>query len=271
MRVVHGEPPKSRRPAGDGREPGRAAAQRAGRAERLPRRAAGVHELARRAAGLAGDLRPLQPLVPHERSGSSGPGRAQAALGPRGQQLRRLHGRSGQALRAVQPGRLRHRGRHPVRARRGPLRAGRPGSGAELDPLPRGDRRVRRRGRSRPEERAAHRRPPQVVSLPGAGPERDGDHREGARQRSARPRLLPHDDRDDGGQDGGCAAPRHGRSAGLGALRPLGRRRSGPRGARDGRRGARPPAGGRTGVLVQHARVRLDPLARFRPCTRARA
>ena len=42
------------------------------------------------------------------------------------------------------------------------------------------------------------------------------------------------------------------------------------RGAPDGRRGVRPPAGRRTGVLVQHARVGMDPLARFRPCTPAR-
>ena len=210
---------------------------------------------------MARDLRPLQSLVPHERPGGRGPGRAQAALGPRGQQLRRIHGRSGQALRAVQPRRLRHRRRHPVRARRRPLRPGRPGARAQLDHLPRGDRRVRRRGRSRPEERAAHGRTPQILPLPGAGPERDAGDREGARWHSARARVLPHDDGDDGGQDRGRVAPRHGRTAGVGALRPVGRRGGGSRGARDGRRGARSPPGGRTCLLVEHARVRLDPFA----------
>ena len=258
---VDGEPTESRRPAGDGREPGRTAPQREGGAECLPGCAAGVHELARRAASLAGDLRPLQPLVPHERPRGRGPGRAQAALGPRGQQLRRIHGRPGQALRAVQPRRLRHRRRHPVRARRGPFRPGRPGAGAQLDHVPRGDRRVRRRRRSRLEERAARGRTPQVVPVPGAGPERDAGDREGARRLSARARVLPHDDRDDRGQNGGCAAARHGRPAGLGALRPMGRRRGGARGARDGRRGVRPPPGGWAGVLVQYARVGVDPIA----------
>ncbi len=244
----------------DSREPRRAPPQLACGAERLPRGAAGVHELARRAAGLAGDLRPLQSLVPHERPDGGGPGRAQAALGPRGQQLRRIHRRPSQALRAVQPGRLRHRRRHPVRAGRRALRPRRPGSRAQLDHLPRGDGRIRRRGRPRPEDRAAHRRPTPVLSLPGAGPERDAGDREGARRPSARARVLPHDDGDDRGQDRGRAAPRHGRSAGLGALRPLGRRGSGARGARDRRRGVRPETCGWAGVLVQHARVRVDPL-----------
>ena len=225
-----------------------------------PGSAAGVHELARRAAGVAGDLRPLRSVVPHERPGGGGPGRAQAALAPRGQQLRRIHGRPRQALRAVQPRRLRHRRRHPVRAGGPALQPRRPGSRAQLDHLPRGDRRIRRHGRARPEDRAPHRRSPPVVPLPGAGPERDAGDREGARRPSARAEVLPHDDGDDRGQDRGRAAPRHGRSAGLGALRPLGRRGSGARGARGGRRGVRPQAGGRTGVLVQHARVRLDPL-----------
>ena len=41
--------------------------------QRLPGSPAGVHELARRAAGLAGDLRPLRPVVPHERPRGGGP------------------------------------------------------------------------------------------------------------------------------------------------------------------------------------------------------
>ena len=60
-----------------------------------------------------------------------------------------------------------------------------------------------------------------------------------------------------------AGALRHGMvgQAGLGALRAMGRWRGGARGAPGGRRGVRPPAGGRAGVLVQHARVRLDPLS----------
>ena len=52
---------KSRRPA----------APFAERPERLSRRAAGVHQLARRAAGLAEDLRALQPVLPHGRPRTS--------------------------------------------------------------------------------------------------------------------------------------------------------------------------------------------------------
>ena len=48
------------------------------------------------------------------------------------------------------------------------------------------DGRLRRGGRARPALGAAHRRPPQVLSLPGAGPERDEGDREGARQRRRR-------------------------------------------------------------------------------------
>ena len=42
-----------------------------------------VHQLARRATGLAGDLRPLRPVVPHDRPRGRRPGRARAALEPR--------------------------------------------------------------------------------------------------------------------------------------------------------------------------------------------
>ena len=114
---------------------------------------------------------------------------------------------------------------------------------------------------SRPEERAAYGRTPQILPFPGAGPERDAGDREGARWHSARARVLPHHDGDAGGQDRGRVAPRHGRTAGVGALRPVGRREGGSRGARDGRRGARSPPGRRTCLLVQHTRVRLDPFA----------
>ena len=190
-----------------------------------------------------------------------GPDAMTVALPPRGQQLRRVHRRPGQALRAVQPRRLRHRRRHPVRARKRAVRPGRPGSCAQLDHVPRGDRRVRRDCRSRPEERASHGRTPQVVPVPGAGAECDAGDREGPRRDTARARVLPHDSGDDRGKNRGRSAARHGRAAGLGALRTVGRRGGRARGARDGRRGVRSPAGGRTRVLVQHARVGMDSVA----------
>ena len=67
--------------------------------------------------------------------------------------------------------------------------------GAELDHLPRRDRRLRRAGRARPAVGAAHGRTPQVVPLPGAGAERDAGDREPARRRAARAQVLPHDGR----------------------------------------------------------------------------
>ena len=147
-----------------GRTPGSwkprgAATQLAGRAERLPGRAGGVHELAGRAVSLADDLRPLRPVVPHERPRRRRPRRAAAALRACGQQLRGLHRRPGQALRSVHAGRLRHRRRNPLSTGRGPVQPRRPRPRAELDHLPRRDRRLRRRGRARPEDGAPHGRP----------------------------------------------------------------------------------------------------------------
>ena len=74
-------------------------------------------------------------------------------------------------------------------------------------------------------------------------------------------KLLPHDDGDDRGPERARASPRHGGPARLGAVRPVGRPRAGARGDRDGRRGVRAPAGRRSRLLVEHARVGLDPLA----------
>ncbi len=189
------------------------------------------------------------------------PRRGAAALRSRRQQLQRLRRRQGEALRAVHAGGLRDRRRDPVCARRELVQPRRPRARAELDHVPRGDRRLRRRGRARPAHRAAHRRAAQVVSLPGAGPERDEGDREGARRHAARAEVLQHDDGDDRGQDRPRAPSRHGRPAGLGALRPVGRRRRGARRARHGRRGVRTAAGRRPRVLGEHARVGLDPVA----------
>ena len=84
-------------------EPRRAPAQRAGRAERLSGRAGGVHELARRAAGMAADVRAVQPDLPHGRADGGRPGCAGAAHEPRRQQLRDLRAGQGQAVRPGTP------------------------------------------------------------------------------------------------------------------------------------------------------------------------
>ena len=117
-REEHREQSQSGRAARHDRQRRRAAAQLAGRAERLSRCSGRVHELAGRAMGVAAHLRPLQPVVPHGRSRSRRPRCAEASLASRRQQLRRLRRRSREAFRPVHAGRLRDRRRDPVRARR---------------------------------------------------------------------------------------------------------------------------------------------------------
>ena len=143
--------------------------------------------------------------------------------------------RQGQALRAVHAGRLRDRRRDPLPPRGEPVQPRRPRAGAELDHVPRRDRRLRRATRARRPVAAAQRRAPQVLPLPAAGPERDGGDREGARLLAAGASVLPHDGGDDRRQERSCAASRHGRPAGLGAVRALGGRGDGARGARRAR------------------------------------
>ena len=156
---------------------------------------AGVHELARRAAGVA--ARPAScstsvttwPTWPWR-----APTRSGVALAARRQQLRGVRGGSREALRALQPRRLRDRRRDPVRARGEPVQPRRPRARPELGHVPRRDRRVRRRGRARPADGAAHRRAPQVLPIPGAGAERDAGDRAGARPAASGAEVLPHDD-----------------------------------------------------------------------------
>ena len=213
---------------------------------------------------MAADLRALQPVVPHGRPRGHRPGRAATPLRPRRQQLRRLRRRQGEALRAVHAGGVRDRRRDPLRARGEHVQPRRTRTRVELDHVSRGDRPLRRRGRARPAHGPAHRRAPEVVSLPGAGPERDERDREGARRDAAGASLLHDDDRDDRGQDRSRASSRDGRPARLGAVRAVGRRRRGAGGASRRRRGVRDAAGRRPRVLGEHARIRLDPLAASR-------
>ena len=70
----------------------------------------------------------------------------------------------------------------------------------------------------------------------------------GARARG--PQVLQHGADQIAGVDGPRAAPRHGRPAGLRAVRTVGRRRGGPRGAGRGRQGLRPAARRRPRLLA---------------------
>ena len=75
------------------------------------------------------------------------------------------------------------------------------------------------------------------------------------------PEVLQHAHRDDRRQGGHRPAPRHGRPAGLGALRAVRGRRRRARGARRRGRGVRAEARRRPRLLLQCDRVGLDPLA----------
>ena len=244
-------------------EPGRAAAQRAGRAERLPGRPGRVHQLARRAAGLAEDLRALQPVVPHGRSGGRGPGRAQAALPPRASTASTgfVVDKAKQFVPCTPDGYVigdvilfylaentfNLVGRAPalnwIR-----FHAETGGYDVEVD--------------ARRADGAAHRRTPQVVPLPGAGAERDAGDREGARADAAGAQVLPHDDarRSRARPSARCAtawpASRAGSCSARGTRRRPVREAIVSAGEEFGLRLV-----GRPRLRVQHARVRLDSLA----------
>ena len=94
------------------------------------------------------------------------------------------------------------------------------------------------------------------------GPPRGG-HREAQRRPARAARVLHDVDDADRRQDGAHAPPRHGRRAGprdLGAYADHHR----PRRDRRGRRRVRPGAGRLARLSVEHARVRLDPVAAAR-------
>ena len=103
------------------------------------------------------------------------------------------------------------------------------------------------------------------------GPDGDGRDRGRAGRHAARAEVLQHDHRHDRREDRSRPAPRHGRPAGLGAVRPLGRRRRRARGAASqparssgcGRRAAAPTRRTRSS--------RAGSPRRCRPSTPARA
>ena len=167
------------------REPGRACCATLQPDRTSTRESRRVHELAGRADGLAADLRPLQPVVPHGRPRGGRPRRADSCS-------RTSASTASTASRSARPStscpctpdgyvigdvilfalgddRFNLVGRAPAlnwityHAETG---------GYDVA------------GRARPAHGASHRRPPQVVSLPGAGPQRDAGRREGARRPS---------------------------------------------------------------------------------------
>ena len=243
-------------------EPRRAPAQCAGRAERLSRRAGGVHELARRAAGMAADVRAVQPDLPHGRAHGGGPGCAGAAHEPRGQQLRDLRAGQGQAVRPVHARRLRDRRRHPLRARRGSLQPRRPRAGAQLGHLPRRDRGgTTSRSSSTSARRCASDRRRRHYRFQVQGPNAMAVIEKALGHAPEELKFFNMRTEQIAGVDGHRAAPRHGRPAGLGALRAVRGRRGGARGARERRPGSRAHARGRARLRVQRDRVGLDPVA----------
>ena len=78
------------------------------------------------------------------------------------------------------------------------------------------------RGGARSALRAANRRAPQALPLPGAGPSRDGRDRPSARRSAAGVEVLQPDHGADRRRHRASASPRHGRAARVGAVRPVG-------------------------------------------------
>ena len=250
-----------------GREPGRAAAELADRAKRLPGRAAGVHELARRAAGLAGDLRALQPVVPHERPRGRGPGRAEAPLAasPSTASTASASARPSTSCPCT-PGRLRHRRRHPLRARREPVQPRRPRSGDRT-----GSRTTPRRADTTSQLeldlRTALRTDGarQVYRFQLQGPNAMKIDRAGARQAPPDLKFFNMTTLDDRGQDASarCATAWSASPAGSSSARGTTARRCARRSSTPARSSASGTVG-RPRLLVEHARVGLDPLAASR-------
>ena len=176
---------------------------------------------------------------------SSRPGRAQADLRHRDQQLRELPGQHAPSStcrrtpdgHVIGDGILFHSAEDEfVFVGRAP--------GGELAAVPRRDRRLQRRDRARTTARRRGRwaRPvdAQVLALPDPGPERVAGDREAQRRPARAAQVLPHGRDEHRRQQGPHAAPRHGRRAGPRDLGPVRGARRGPRRDRRGRQGVRP-------------------------------
>ena len=223
-----------------------------------------VHELARRAARLAEDVRPLQPVAT---TWPTWPWRAPT----RSKLLSHLAVNSFAGF-AVD------KAKHFVPCTpdgyvigdvilfalaENALQPRRPRARAELDHLPRGDGRLRRRGRARPADGAAHRRAPPLVPLPGAGPERDAGDREGARRAAAgaaASSTMTDGARSPGGPSGRCATAWPASRAGSSSARGTTARRCTRRSSRRARSSGMRKVGGRA-YSSNTLESGLDPLA----------
>ena len=125
------------------------------------------------------------------------------------EQLRELRREQGEAVRRLQPRRLRDRRRDPLLPRREQGQHRRPALRPQLGAVPRRDRRLRRHLRPRRAHRGEPDRQAEALPLPGAGPERDAGAREGGRRPAARDQVLQHGRDHDRRPDGARAAPRH--------------------------------------------------------------
>ena len=188
-----------------------------------------------------------------------GPDALEAALGRRGQQLRELRPRQGEAARRLQQRRVRDRRRDPLLPRGRAAQPRRSAVGAQLGAVPLRDRWLRRDLRARRARRGQPEQP-QGLPLPGAGAERARGAREAQRRAASRDQVLQHGLDHDRRTPGARAAPRHvGRSRPR-DLRPLGRRRRGQGGAARGRCRVRPRPRRLARLRDEHARVGLDPV-----------
>ncbi len=252
------------------RECSRAAAQRAGPPDDLPRHA-GVHELALRTAVVAQLGRPARSVAPHDRSVHLRAGRAQAPERHGGEQLRELRRRQGEAVHRGEPRGVPHRRRHPVPSRRGRVRSRRLVHGARLGAVHRRDRRLRRHVRARrqlPDARTG--REPEALPLRAAGSAGAGAHGEAHRRTRAADEVLQHGDLHDRRAPGALAPPRHGGTAGVRALRSLGGGRPRPRCDRRRRGGIRPDPRRGQGLLVGQPRIGVGAVAASRDLHRRR-
>ncbi len=213
---------------------------------------------------VARDLRALRPVAPHDRPLPRGPGRDPAALRRSAStSFANFAVEQGQAVRRLQPRRLRDRRRDPLLPRREQGQPRRAALRAQLGAVPRRDRRLRRRRSSatsaRPRTRpgAASSTATRCRARPRCEALEKADRRPAARDQ-----VLQHGRAHDRRAQGARAAPRHVRRARAGAVRPVGggRRRS-------RRRSSRPA---RSSACARSARGSTRPTRSSRAGSRAR-
>ena len=138
------------------------------------------------------------------------------------QQLQELQGESGETIRRLHARWLRHRRRDPLLSQREPAQPRRPSFGAQLGRVPHdetGGYKVTSGARRAIRRQSRH---AQALQISGAGPPRREGDRKGHREGRARHSILQYGRRHDRGQGSARAAPWHGRTARLGAVRAVG-------------------------------------------------